>query len=71
MIDYEAEYKVLKASRRLVWRRMLGTVEIELAFANGTREFSVSPLLASVIGLFQEQGNNSNIYINIYTNVCI
>ncbi len=55
-MDYEAEYKMLKASRKLVWRRMLGTVEIELAFADGTREFSVSPLLASVISLFQEQG---------------
>lgn len=57
MTSYEKEYMAIKASRKLCWFPALGTVEVELEGPQGERTFSVSPLQASVIALFQDQGS--------------
>ncbi len=56
MESYEKEYQAVKASRKLCWRPALGTVEVELEGPNGAQSFSVSPLQAAIIYLFQDQG---------------
>jgi len=58
---YGAEYGKVKASRKLAWigGGSLGTVDLELDFGEDKpRPFSVTPLQASLILLFQEQGMN-------------
>jgi hypothetical protein len=58
MESYENEYQAVKASRKLFWRPALGTVEVELEGPHGAHTFTVSPLQAAVIYLFQEQGRH-------------
>lgn len=53
---YRKNYESLKASRTLDIKPNLGLVELELEFKGRTVEFTVSPLLASVIWLFQDKG---------------
>jgi anaphase-promoting complex subunit 2 len=60
MESYEKEYRAVKASRKLCWRPALGTVEVELEGPHGAQDFSVSPLQAAIIYLFQEQGTPSS-----------
>ncbi|ELR20860.1 anaphasepromoting complex subunit 2 isoform 2, putative [Acanthamoeba castellanii str. Neff] len=55
MESYEKEYQAVKASRKLCWRPALGTVEVELEGPHGAQSFSVSPLQAAIIYLFQDQ----------------
>ncbi len=59
-----AEYGRLKNPRRLVWLNQLGTVQLELdvmeeredgTTALETREFTISPLLASLISHFEDK----------------
>jgi len=62
---YGAEYGKVKASRRLAWigGGSLGTVDLELDFGEDEpRPFSVTPLQASLILLFQEQGINHPLF---------
>lgn len=54
--QYTKAYGKLKASRQLVWKNHLGNVDIELEFSEKTLSFSVSPVLATIIMYFQEQG---------------
>ena len=62
--QFGAEYARLKNPRRLVWLNQLGTVQLELdvledqedgTAAVETREFSVSPLLATLISHFEDK----------------
>jgi anaphase-promoting complex subunit 2 len=62
--EFGAEYARLKNPRRLVWLNQLGTVQLELdvvepqpdgTMAVETREFSVAPLLATLISHFEDK----------------
>lgn len=62
--QFSAEYARLKNPRRLVWMNQLGVVQIELdvleqledgTTAVETREFSVSPLLATLVSHFEDK----------------
>lgn len=62
--EFAAEYARLKNPRRLVWMNQLGTVQLELdvldrkedgSVSVETREFSVAPLLATLISHFEDR----------------
>lgn len=62
--EFSSEYGRLKNPRRLVWLNQLGTVQLELdvleekedgTVAVETREFSVSPLLTTLISHFEDK----------------
>jgi hypothetical protein len=53
---YAAEYKVIKARRRLQWLPSLGRVDVVLDLADRTVARSVSPMLAATISLFEAGG---------------
>eukprot|EP00002_Diphylleia_rotans_P028905 TRINITY_DN5845_c0_g1_i7.p1 TRINITY_DN5845_c0_g1~~TRINITY_DN5845_c0_g1_i7.p1 ORF type:complete len:118 (-),score=19.06 TRINITY_DN5845_c0_g1_i7:265-618(-) len=55
---FTSSYEAFKASRTLQWRLSQGTVNVELEFLDGRKvDQSVSPILASIIWLFEEKGN--------------
>lgn len=54
--DYEKSFEVLKPARKLNWLPHLGTVKLELELQDRTLEFSVSPVHASIIHCFEENG---------------
>eukprot|EP01117_Protostelium_nocturnum_P005444 TRINITY_DN1971_c1_g1_i3.p1 TRINITY_DN1971_c1_g1~~TRINITY_DN1971_c1_g1_i3.p1 ORF type:complete len:737 (-),score=246.00 TRINITY_DN1971_c1_g1_i3:21-2231(-) len=57
MKRYTSAYKKLNPSRDLEWKMGVGTVDIELSFEDGrVVSFSVSPILASIISMFNTQG---------------
>ncbi|KAL3924108.1 MAG: hypothetical protein SGILL_001251 [Bacillariaceae sp.] len=62
--QFSNEYGQLKNPRRLVWMNQLGNVQLELdvveensdgTVSHGTREFSVAPLLATIISHFEDK----------------
>jgi anaphase-promoting complex subunit 2 len=62
--EFGSEFARLKNPRRLVWMNQLGTVQLELdvleekadgTMAVETREFSVAPLLATLISHFEDK----------------
>ena len=54
---FSLEYKRMKQPRSLLWQKCLGSVQLELAIGEEgeTREFTVSPLHASLIMFFSER----------------
>ncbi|ETV65032.1 hypothetical protein, variant [Aphanomyces astaci] len=54
---YKDAYAVLKNPRQLDWVSYLGVVELEIIDLNGhTIEFTVSPMQATVLSYFEDQG---------------
>ncbi|CAO2829557.1 unnamed protein product [Amaranthus hypochondriacus] len=53
--DYAKRFHEIKTPRKLLWRKNLGVVKLELQFEDKVIQFSVSPLLASIIMQFQDQ----------------
>lgn len=53
--DYAKQFHVLRAPRKIMWKKNLGTVKLELQFEDRSAEFVVSPIHASIIMQFQEQ----------------
>ncbi len=53
---YAKAYEGLKPTRQLTWKPNLGTVDIELEFAHKTLSFSLSPVQATIVMLFQDTG---------------
>ncbi|XP_073303249.1 anaphase-promoting complex subunit 2 [Primulina huaijiensis] len=53
--DYAKTYNEIKTPRKLLWKKNLGTVKLELQFEDRTLPFVVTPLHASIISLFQDQ----------------
>jgi anaphase-promoting complex subunit 2 len=49
---YGARFEALKAPRKLLWRKALGSVSLELTLGGETRTFSVSPLHAALVARF-------------------
>jgi anaphase-promoting complex subunit 2 len=57
MESYAKSYEKLKPARQLQWLPHLGSVDLDLEFSdNSIRSFSISPLQASIIMLFQQKG---------------
>uniref|UniRef100_A0A915JL65 Anaphase-promoting complex subunit 2 n=1 Tax=Romanomermis culicivorax TaxID=13658 RepID=A0A915JL65_ROMCU len=52
---FRQRFESLKASRSLDWKPNLGIVQIELTLDGKSIDFSVSPLLATIMYLFQEK----------------
>ncbi|XP_020575764.1 anaphase-promoting complex subunit 2 isoform X2 [Phalaenopsis equestris] len=53
--DYAEKFHEIKAPRKLLWKKYLGTVKLELQFDDRNVEFSVTPLHAAIIMQFQEK----------------
>lgn len=53
--DYAKRFHEIKTPRKLLWKKNLGVVKVELQFEDRAVQFSVSPLLASIIMHFQDQ----------------
>lgn len=54
--EFSSVYSEVKEPRKLEFAHTLGTVVLELEFEGESREFSVSPLLATVIMHFEDKG---------------
>ncbi|EDV22414.1 uncharacterized protein TRIADDRAFT_28922, partial [Trichoplax adhaerens] len=55
MTAFAKHFEKLKAMRGLHWKYHLGLVNIQIEIANHQKQFSVTPLQASIIYLFQEK----------------
>ncbi|CAH9134338.1 unnamed protein product [Cuscuta epithymum] len=53
--DYAKKYTEIKTPRKLLWKKSLGTVKLELEFEDRALQFMCTPLHASIIVQFQEQ----------------
>ncbi|XP_057777181.1 anaphase-promoting complex subunit 2 [Salvia miltiorrhiza] len=53
--DYAKRFNEIKTPRKLLWKRSLGTVKLELQFEDRTLPFMVTPLQAAIIGQFEDQ----------------
>ncbi|KYQ90483.1 anaphase promoting complex subunit 2 [Tieghemostelium lacteum] len=63
---FSKEYERVKAPRKLINRYDFGRVELELVMENGnTKEFTVSPIQASIISLFSSEGGDSESQVKL------
>ncbi|KAG8366371.1 hypothetical protein BUALT_Bualt17G0072800 [Buddleja alternifolia] len=53
--DYAKRFNEIKTPRKLLWKKNLGTVKLELQFEDRTLLFTVTPLHASIISQFEDQ----------------
>ncbi|KAH7845369.1 hypothetical protein Vadar_001272 [Vaccinium darrowii] len=53
--DYAKRFNEIKTPRKLLWKKNLGTVKLELQFEDRSLQFMVTPLHASIITQFQDQ----------------
>ncbi|KAH6798088.1 anaphase-promoting complex/cyclosome 2 [Perilla frutescens var. hirtella] len=53
--DYAKRFNQIKTPRKLLWKRSLGTVKLELQFEDRTLPFTVTPLHAAIISQFEDQ----------------
>ncbi|KAF5777096.1 putative cullin, anaphase-promoting complex subunit 2, cullin domain superfamily [Helianthus annuus] len=53
--DYAKRFHEIKTPRKLLWKKNLGTVKLELEFEDKTLQFTVTPVHASIIMQFQDQ----------------
>ncbi|KAL5731192.1 hypothetical protein ACHQM5_003946 [Ranunculus cassubicifolius] len=53
--DYSKSFNQIKTPRKLLWKKNLGTVKVELQFGYRTAQFVVSPVNAVIIMHFQDQ----------------
>jgi anaphase-promoting complex subunit 2 len=54
--SYANEYAKIKRGRKLTWMDHLGTVEVEIELADRELTIEVSPVQASVLYAFEENG---------------
>ncbi|KAL1806313.1 hypothetical protein ACET3Z_029381 [Daucus carota] len=52
---YATRFNEIKTPRKLLWKKNLGTVKLELQFEDREIQFTVTPIQASIIMKFQEQ----------------
>lgn len=55
LCDYAKRFHEVKTPRKLLWKKTLGTVKLELQFEDRNMQFTVSPVHAAIIMQFQEQ----------------
>ncbi|KAK2636170.1 hypothetical protein Ddye_030962 [Dipteronia dyeriana] len=53
--DYATRFKEIKTPRKLLWKKNLGTVKLELQFDDRAVQFTVAPIHAVIIVQFQDQ----------------
>ncbi|XP_028062281.1 anaphase-promoting complex subunit 2 isoform X4 [Camellia sinensis] len=53
--DYAKRFNEIKTPRKLLWKKNLGTVKLELEFEDRSLQFTVTPVHASIIMHFQDQ----------------
>ncbi|OMO93261.1 hypothetical protein CCACVL1_06561 [Corchorus capsularis] len=53
--DYARRFHEVKTPRKLLWKKNLGTVKLELQFEDKAMQFTVGPVHAAIIMQFQEQ----------------
>ncbi|KAI3696383.1 hypothetical protein L1987_79397 [Smallanthus sonchifolius] len=53
--DYAKRFHEIKTPRKLLWKKNLGTVKLELEFEDKTLRFTATPVHASIIMQFQDQ----------------
>ncbi|XP_061992637.1 anaphase-promoting complex subunit 2 isoform X1 [Rosa rugosa] len=53
--DYAKRFNEIKTPRKLLWKKNLGTVKLELQFEDREMQFMVAPLHAAIIMQFQDQ----------------
>ncbi|KAJ6794959.1 anaphase-promoting complex subunit 2 [Iris pallida] len=53
--DYSKRFHEIKTPRKLLWKKNLGTVKLELQFEGRNMQFVVTPVQATIIMQFQEQ----------------
>ncbi|KAF0891699.1 hypothetical protein E2562_010913 [Oryza meyeriana var. granulata] len=53
--DYAKRFHQIKTPRKLLWKRNLGTVKLELQFEDRSMQFIVAPVHAAIIMQFQEK----------------
>ncbi|KAI3467318.1 hypothetical protein Pfo_023981 [Paulownia fortunei] len=53
--DYAKRFNEIKTPRKLLWKKNLGTVKLELQFEDRMLSFTVTPLHASIISQFEDQ----------------
>ncbi|KAJ4972980.1 hypothetical protein NE237_006154 [Protea cynaroides] len=53
--DYARRFNEIKTPRKLLWKKNLGTVKLELQFEDREVQFTVAPIHAAIIMQFQEQ----------------
>lgn len=54
MQNFTSFFEALKGNRTLLWKNHLGVVDLEIESGNKILEFSVSPLLATILLFFQD-----------------
>ncbi|KHG27842.1 Anaphase-promoting complex subunit 2 -like protein [Gossypium arboreum] len=53
--DYARRFHQIKTPRKLIWKKYLGTVKLELQFEDKVMQFTVAPVHAAIIMQFQDQ----------------
>ncbi|WCJ22207.1 Anaphase-promoting complex subunit 2 [Euphorbia peplus] len=53
--DYAKRFHEIKTPRKLLWKKNLGTVKLELQFEDRAMQFTVTPVLAAIIMQFQDR----------------
>ncbi|TYH91034.1 hypothetical protein ES332_A13G089900v1 [Gossypium tomentosum] len=53
--DYARRFHQIKTPRKLIWKKNLGTVKLELQFEDKVMQFTVAPVHAAIIMQFQDQ----------------
>ncbi|XP_039820026.1 anaphase-promoting complex subunit 2-like isoform X2 [Panicum virgatum] len=55
--DYAKRFHQIKTPRKLLWKKNLGTVKLELEFEGRSMQFTVAPVHAAIIMHFQEKSS--------------
>ncbi|CAA7055329.1 unnamed protein product [Microthlaspi erraticum] len=69
--DYANKYHQIKTPRKLLWKKNLGTVKLELQFEDRAMQFTVSPTHAAIIMQFQEKKSWTSIDLAAVTGIPI
>ncbi|KAJ4911507.1 Anaphase-promoting complex subunit 2 [Raphanus sativus] len=69
--DYANRYHEIKTPRKLLWKKNLGTVKLELQFEDRAMEFTVSPTHAAIIMQFQEKKSWNSVDLAAATGIPI
>ncbi|KAM7269399.1 hypothetical protein ACFE04_024896 [Oxalis oulophora] len=57
LTDYANKYHEIKTPRKLLWKKNLGTVKLELQFEGSAVQFTVAPIHAAIIMHFEDQAS--------------
>ncbi|KAF8051066.1 hypothetical protein N665_1809s0005 [Sinapis alba] len=69
--DYANWYHEIKTPRKLLWKKNLGSVKLELQFEDRAMQFTVSPTHAAIIMQFQEKKSWTSVDLAAATGIPI